>query len=516
MKAVTYSRFSTDRQNESSIADQERVCGEYAEGQGWQVSERYSDQGISGAALGNRPGVLRLQEAALGRRFDVLLVTDLSRLSRSNGDLSKLIDRLVSKGIRVIGVQDGYDSTRKGHKLQAGLSGIIGEAFREMIRDRTYTALESRAKEQRPTGGKTYGFDSSGAIIEAEAVVVRGIFGRFSTGASCRTIAAELNARAVASPGSTWRRTERRSGGWMGSAIRALLMNERYMGLVVWNRSEWTKDPDSGKRIRRERPKSEWITRDGPRIVSDDLWAAAQRRLKPMPDDARLKAGGRTRYLLSGLLRCDVCGAHYVMGDARSYVCSSFINGAACSNQIRVRRDHAQDVLLAPIRDELLTPARVKLMVAEMETYYREQLRLRSARASEAPKELRDLEARIARLRERLARGDPDLPADELQAAIERAEGKRRELVDTLPDAKVSYKLLARLPHTARLYRQQIIEGLDGDPRAASKARVILRELFGGEIRLQPQPDGGLLAFWNLQPAALLKAAGTCGSGGRI
>jgi hypothetical protein len=73
-----------------------------------------------------------------------------------------------------------------------------------------------------------------------------------------------------------------------------------------------------------------------------------------------------------------------------------------------------------------------------------------------------------------------------------------------------------KLPHAARLYRQRIIEGLDGDPRAAGKARVILRELFSGQIRLQPQPDGSLLALWNLQPAALLRAAGTCGSGGVI
>jgi hypothetical protein len=66
----------------------------------------------------------------------------------------------------------------------------------------------------------------------------------------------------------------------------------------------------------------------------------------------------------------------------------------------------------------------------------------------------------------------------------------------------VSVKLLARLPAAAKLHRQQIIEALKGDPRAAEKARVILRELFGGEIRLQPQPDGGLLALWNLQPGA--------------
>jgi DNA invertase Pin-like site-specific DNA recombinase len=77
------------------------------------VVERFEDQGISGAALGNRPGVLRLQDAALARRFDVIVVTDLTRLSRSQGDLSKMIDRLTVKGIRVIGVQDGYDSARR-------------------------------------------------------------------------------------------------------------------------------------------------------------------------------------------------------------------------------------------------------------------------------------------------------------------------------------------------------------------------------------------------------------------
>jgi hypothetical protein len=35
---------------------------------------------------------------------------------------------------------------------------------------------------------------------------------------------------------------------------------------------------------------------------------------------------------------------------------------------------------------------------------------------------------------------------------------------------------------------------------------VILRELFGGKIRLVPQLDGGLIAHWNLHPDALLKS----------
>jgi hypothetical protein len=80
----------------------------------------------------------------------------------------------------------------------------------------------------------------------------------------------------------------------------------------------------------------------------------------------------------------------------------------------------------------------------------------------------------------------------------------------------VSYKLLAKLPQAAALHRKQIAEALGGDPRAAAKVRALLRQLFEGEIRLQPQADGGLVARWKLQPAALLRAAGTCGSGGPI
>jgi site-specific DNA recombinase len=509
MKAVIYSRFSTDRQNESSIADQERICAEHAEHQGWKVGERYSDQGISGAALGNRPGVLRLQEAALARRVDVVLVTDLSRLSRSQGDLSKMIDRLVAKGVRVIGVQDGYDSSRRGHKLQAGLSGIIGEAFREMVKDRTYAALETRAKDGRATGGRAYGY-RDGEVDKGEAAMVVEIFGRFADGESCRTIAKELNGRRIPSPGASWKRTERRADGWQGSGVRVILRNERYRGIVHWNVSEWRKDPDTGKRQRIMRPREQWIshTDESQRIVSDELWTRVQKRMDPAKGDIRLKSGGKPKYLLSGLLRCDVCGGNYTIRDSRSYGCLSHWDGNACTNSISIRKDEAEEKLLRGSETGLaglLAPDRVERMAKEMQRYHAERVRAVQARAIEAPKELQELAARIERLRERLRKGDPDMTADELQAALDRAEQKRRELEAQQPAAQHSAKVVSMVPKAAELYRRQIVQGLDGDPRAALKARVFLREWFGGVIRLEPLADGGLVAHWNQNVAALLR-----------
>ena len=107
-----------------------------------------------------------------------------------------------------------------------------------------------------------------------------------------------------------------------------------------------------------------------------------------------------------------------------------------------------------------------------------------------------------------------DMTADELHAAIEKAEEKRRELVEQQVGAALSGRAPSILPRAAELYRRQVALGLEGDPQATLKARVFLRDWFGGKIRLEPLPDGGLMAHWNQNVGALCKGLGSCGSGG--
>src|SRR5437667_9846331 len=68
MKVALYARYSTDNQRDASIADQFRVCRDYAEKHGWQIVEEYSDHAISGASL-LRAGVQALIAQALRGRF---------------------------------------------------------------------------------------------------------------------------------------------------------------------------------------------------------------------------------------------------------------------------------------------------------------------------------------------------------------------------------------------------------------------------------------------------------------
>jgi site-specific DNA recombinase len=52
----------------------------------------------------------------------------------------------------------------------------------------------------------------------------------------------------------------------------------------VWNRLRYVKDPDTGKRVSRQNPPSEWVTTAVPelRIVDDELWDEVKGRQAKM------------------------------------------------------------------------------------------------------------------------------------------------------------------------------------------------------------------------------------------
>ncbi len=176
-------------------------------------------------------------------------------------------------------------------------------------------------------------------------------------------------------------------------------------------------------------------------------------------------------------------------------------------NHIRVRRDRLESAILGPLRDEMLAPERVAQMAKEMQMNLLERMHKTKMRAAEQPHELMELDARIARLRKRMAAGDPGITPDELRAALDLAEYKRRELAHAKPaDISEGAKLLTILPNPAELYRCQIALGLDGaHPQIMAKARLAIRGLLG-QIRLEPG-EAGVFGRLTKYPAVLVRNA---------
>lgn len=191
-----------------------------------------------------------------------------------------------------------------------GFDAIASAAYIKMISGRVHDALEKRLHEKRTLGLLPYGYDKSRVfdesrldedgrpmvtaknlgILPQQAEVVREIYRRYADGESPTSIAADFNARRIASPGSRWtsRRSRRTDGKWLASTLLSdrkhgggILCNAVYHGVLIWNRSQWKKHPDSGARVRFERPQSEWMTEPRPdlRIVDKDLWRRVQARI---------------------------------------------------------------------------------------------------------------------------------------------------------------------------------------------------------------------------------------------
>ena len=91
MKAVIYARTATTMQTNqgNNIRAQIENCQRYAKANALNVREVFADAGFSGTGL-NRPALRRMRELILHDRINVVIVANLSRLTRSVVDLSTL------------------------------------------------------------------------------------------------------------------------------------------------------------------------------------------------------------------------------------------------------------------------------------------------------------------------------------------------------------------------------------------------------------------------------------------
>jgi hypothetical protein len=119
-------------------------------------------------------------------------------------------------------------------------------------------------------------------ILPSEAEVIRRIFRDYSAGMSPKANAKRLNAEGCPGPaGARWNPSTVHGNPARGTGI---LNNELYVGRLVWNRLRYVKDPDTGKRVSRPNPPSDWVTTAVPelRIVDDELWNQVKGRQAEM------------------------------------------------------------------------------------------------------------------------------------------------------------------------------------------------------------------------------------------
>lgn len=487
MLAAIYARYSSDRQRDTSLTDQEAVCRRRAEAEHLTVVRVYADAAISGTRA-DRPQYRQLLADAEAGHWQAVLVEDLSRLSRDEVEGVQAVRRLEHRGIRVVGVADGYDSARPGRTAQRGVRALLSALYLEDLAARTHRGLEGQARRGHATGGRPYGYRShataDGALLQIDpeqAAIVQRIYRAYAAGHRPRRIAADLNADGIPGP---------RGGTWAFSALyghpakhTGILRNPTYIGRPRWNASKWEHDPDTGARVRRERPPADWITTEQPhlQIIDRPLWDAVQARLHANTQPHQRSAGPAPRRLLSGLLVCGHCGGAIAVVNRDRYGCTwaRHRGPAVCDQRRTVQVQVAERRILAAIAGDLYSPA----ALAEYRAALLDELKRASAAAAPDLAALqrtrRELAERIDHLVAEIASGTRSRA---LSAALEAAEA---DLERTEQDLRAAERppipLLTDIEGTLRRQTDDLGAALEAGDR--DEARAILAAMLG-EVRV--------------------------------
>jgi site-specific DNA recombinase len=405
LRCAVYSRYSSDRQSPCSIADQNRKCVQFAAAREWTVLEDYvfADAATTGT-ISDRAGLQKLLAAAESkpRPFDVILVDDSSRLSRKLSDALQFSDRLKFAGVRLVFVSQGFDSDSEQSDILMAVHGITDSQYIKELSKKTFRGLEGRVLEHLHHGGNVFGYRSvpiedptrrdqygraliTGARLQVdpeEAKVIRKLFRLYADGLSIKSVTKQLNRDHVQSP----RPRPGREHSWAPSSVKNILENRRYVGIVTYGRTKKIRNPQTGKRIYRRRPESEWIKVESPeqRIVSDELWNAVQQRLRFVNQVYGDRAGSRggllsrsasSRYIFSGLLKCGVCGGSISITSgagtthrSASYGCPGRDFRGTCSNDRHIPSDVLETQLLTKLQHDVLSPPAIDYVFEQLET----------------------------------------------------------------------------------------------------------------------------------------------------
>jgi DNA invertase Pin-like site-specific DNA recombinase len=172
-----YARVSTDKQKvDMQISDLQ----EFVQRAGWIVYREFVDNGFTGKDT-SRPAFKEMMDEARKRKFDMLLVWKLDRLSRSLKDLIGTLDELGHLGIDFISYDNKIDTSSPTGKLVFQIIGAVAEFERDIISERVRAGLRNARRK-----GKRLGRPPVAPIIIDKARLLR------SKGLSYRNIGKQL------------------------------------------------------------------------------------------------------------------------------------------------------------------------------------------------------------------------------------------------------------------------------------------------------------------------------------
>lgn len=314
-RCIIYIRVSSERQVEGfSIDGQRRYLTQWAEAEGMTVTGVYVEPGRSGKSISGREVFQQmLDDVATGAvKTDFVLVFKLSRFGRNAKDVLNSLAFLMRYNVHLLSKEDGLDSSTAMGRMMITILGAVAEMERENIMAQTMLGREEKARQGGWNGGPPpYGYDLiDGKLVvnQEEAKIVKYCFETYvNGGVGYSTIVSNLNRMGV-----TRKTAHRDFTDWEVQQVKRMLKNPVYTGRIAYGKSRQQHIEGTDTDYRRVPVEAdEYIMSDDVAhepIVSDELFEQAQIKLRDMSIAMAPQIGRAPKYILSGILRCPMCG----------------------------------------------------------------------------------------------------------------------------------------------------------------------------------------------------------------
>lgn len=340
MKTAVYSRKSKFSETGESIENQITLCAEYAKSRFGAVQSDivvYEDEGFSGCNTA-RPQFQQMLADARKKKFDAVICYRLDRVSRSIGDFSAFIGELESLGIGFVSLREQFDTSTPMGRAMMYIASVFAQLERETIAERVRDNMLQLAKTGRWLGGNAPTGYASAQIeavdrhgnakkayklvpVEREVGLVKLLFRKYTELSSIRKLETycvqndikSKNKRALSRFALTgilrnhvYVRADGRVYDYLAENGYTLYCARESCngvnGLMAYNKINGGTGELRGV--------SDWVVTIGAHegLIDASEWLSAQETLNRNKAKT-FRGNGNSNCLLSGLLRCGVCGS---------------------------------------------------------------------------------------------------------------------------------------------------------------------------------------------------------------
>lgn len=390
IKVYIYSRVSTVMQVEGySLDAQKERMRAFAAFNGYAVIREYEDAGRSGRSIENRIHFQEMINDMRSGKDDIsfILVYKLSRFGRNAADVLNTLQTMQDFGVNLICVEDGIDSSKDAGKLIISVLSAVAEIEKENIRIQTMEGRMQKAREGKWNGGfAPYGYkivDDKLEINEQEAEAIRIIFEQYiNSDIGANGIGRYLENHGI----HKLPRPNNKNPLFSATLIRSILKNPVYCGKIAYGRRRIEKIKGTRNDYHQVPQENYLLIPDAHQpIVSEDIWNAAQKKLKSQTKRYEHVNGKKKEkvHLLSGILKCPVCGAGMYANVSKKkkndgsnykdycyYSCKhrDKFRGYTCDYRKQISEDLLNSAVIETIRRLVSNPKFIDLMEQKIDT----------------------------------------------------------------------------------------------------------------------------------------------------